>query len=129
MEEKTGQKWLWRIVDFVNPLRDPSLTVAAVLTFIEEAGQHDPWYWYIIIALINWLAVRGVVWLVVNFTFASTFVSRRLWWTVQHPRLAWRKGCARRPGRECWARASPRCPGQSQADTASSASRQAERMS
>ncbi|HZU00182.1 MAG TPA: hypothetical protein VFA10_11000 [Ktedonobacteraceae bacterium] len=90
MEEKTGQKWLWRIVDFVNPLRDPSLTVAAVLTFIEEAGQHDPWYWYIIIALINWLAVRGVVWLVVNFTFASTFVSRRLWWAVQHPRLAWR---------------------------------------
>ena len=39
MEEKTGRKWLWRILDFINPLRDPSLTVAAVLTFIEEAGQ------------------------------------------------------------------------------------------
>jgi hypothetical protein len=90
LEEKTGQKWLWRIVDFINPLRDPSLTVAAVLTFIEEAGQHDPWYWYIVIALINWLAVRGVVWLVVNFTFAFTFVSRRFWWALQHPRLAWR---------------------------------------
>jgi hypothetical protein len=90
LEEKAGQKWLWRILDFVNPLRDPSLTVAAVLTFIEEAGQHDPWYWYIVIALINWVAVRGVVWLVVNFTFASTFISRRVWWAVQHPRLAWR---------------------------------------
>lgn len=90
MEEKTGRTWLWRILDFINPLRDPSLTVAAVLTFIEEAGQHDPWYWYIVVALINWLAVRGVVWLVVNFTFASTFISRRLWWAIQHPRLAWR---------------------------------------
>lgn len=90
MEETTGKKWLWRILDFINPLRDPSLTVAAVLTFIEEAGQHDPWYMIIVIALVNWLAVRGVVWLVVNFTFASTFISRRVWWAVKHPRLAWR---------------------------------------
>lgn len=90
MEEKTGQKWFWRIVDFVNPLRDPSLTVAAVLTFIEEVGQHDLWYWIIVVALVNWLAVRGIVWLVVNFTFAFTFITRRLWWAIKHPRLAWR---------------------------------------
>jgi len=90
LEEKTGRKWLWRILDFINPLRDPSLTVAAVLTFIEEAGQHDNWYWIIVIALVNWIAVRGVVWLIVNFTFASTFIGRRVWWAVQHPRLAWR---------------------------------------
>jgi hypothetical protein len=90
LEEKTGRKWLWRILDFINPLRDPSLTVAAVLTFIEEAGQRDPWYAIILIALVNWLAVRGVVWLVVNFTFAATFISRRLWWAIRHPRLAWR---------------------------------------
>jgi len=77
-------------VDFINPLRDPSLTVAVVLTFIEEAGQHDAWYWIIVIGLVNWLAVRGIVWLVVNFTFASTFISRRLWWAIKHPRLAWR---------------------------------------
>jgi hypothetical protein len=79
-----------RIVDFINPLRDPSLTVAVVLTFIEEAGQHDYWYWIIVIGLLNWLAVRGVVWLIVNFTFASTFISRRVWWAIKHPRLAWR---------------------------------------
>jgi hypothetical protein len=90
LEEKTGKRWLWRILDFINPLRDPSLTVAAVLTFIEEAGQRDPWYGIVIIALVNWLAVRGVVWLVVNFTFASTFLARRFWWAVKHPRLAWR---------------------------------------
>jgi hypothetical protein len=90
LEEKTGKRWLWRILDFINPLRDPSLTVAAVLTFIEEAGQRDPWYGIVVIALVNWLAVRGVVWLVVNFTFASTFLARRVWWAVKHPRLAWR---------------------------------------
>jgi hypothetical protein len=90
LEEKTGKRWLWRILDFINPLRDPSLTVAAVLTFIEEAGQHDPWYIIIIVALVNWLAVRGIVWLVVNFAFASTFIARRLWWAIKNPRLAWR---------------------------------------
>jgi hypothetical protein len=77
-------------LDFINPLRDPSLTVAAVLTFVEEAGQPDFWYAIILIALVNWFAVRGVVWLIVNFTFASIFIGRRAWWAMQHPRLAWR---------------------------------------
>jgi hypothetical protein len=90
LKAKIDRKWLWRIVDFINPLRDPSLTVAAVLTFIEEAGQRDAWYWIIIIALVNWVAVRGVVWLVVNFSFASTFLARRVWWAIRHPRQAWR---------------------------------------
>ncbi len=90
MEENTRKSWFWRIVDFINPLRDPSLTVAAVLTFVEEVGQPDSWYSIILIALVNWLAVRGVVWLIVNFTFAAIFLGRRLWWAMQHPRLAWR---------------------------------------
>jgi len=90
LKANTGRKWFWRIIDFINPLRDPSLTVAVVLTFIEEAGQHDAWYWVVVIALINWVAVRGVVWLAVNFTFASVFIWRRVWWAIRHPRLAWR---------------------------------------
>jgi len=90
LEENTSRSWLWRILDFINPLRDPSLTVAAVLTFVEEAGQPDSWYSIILIALVNWLAVRGVVWLIVNSTFASIFIGRRVWWAIQHPRLAWR---------------------------------------
>lgn len=90
MKANTGRKWFWRIIDFINPLRDPSLTVAVVLTFIEEAGQHDAWYWIVVIALINWVAVRGVVWLAVNFTFASVFIWRRVWWAIRHPGLAWR---------------------------------------
>lgn len=90
MEENTSRTWLWRIIDFINPLRDPSLTVAVVLTFVEEAGQPDSWYSIILIALVNWFAVRGVVWLIVNCTFASIFIGRRAWWALQHPRLAWR---------------------------------------
>ncbi|HEV7236416.1 MAG TPA: hypothetical protein VGN15_09560 [Ktedonobacteraceae bacterium] len=90
MKPKIERRWFWRVLDFINPLRDPSLTVAVVLTFIEEAGQHDAWYWIIAIGLVNWLAVRGIVWLIVNFTFASTFISRRVWWAMKHPRLAWR---------------------------------------
>jgi hypothetical protein len=90
LKVKTDRNWFWRIIDFINPLRDPSLTVALVLTFIEEAGQHDPWYWIIVVALVNWVAVRGIVWLVVNFTFASVFIWRRAWWAIRHPRLAWR---------------------------------------
>ncbi len=90
LKVKTDRNWFWRIIDFINPLRDPSLTVAVVLTFIEEAGQHDPWYWIIVVALVNWAAVRGIVWLVVNFTFASVFIWRRAWWAIRHPRLAWR---------------------------------------
>ena len=90
MNVKTDRKWFWRSIDCINPLRDPSLTVAVVLTFIEEAGQHDIWYWVIVVALVNWLAVRGVVWLVVNISFASVFIWRRLWWAIRHPRLAWR---------------------------------------
>jgi hypothetical protein len=90
LKAKTERKWFWRILDLINPLRDPSLTVAAVLTFIEEVGQRDVWYIIVIIALLNWIAVRGVVWLIVNFTFASTFIARRVWWAIKHPRLAWR---------------------------------------
>ena len=90
MKVKTDRNWFWRIIDFINPLRDPSLTVAVVLTFIVEAGQHDPWYWIIVVGLVNWVAVRGILWLVVNFTFASVFIWRRIWWAIRHPHLAWR---------------------------------------
>jgi hypothetical protein len=90
LEENASRKWRRRILDFINPLRDPSLTVAVVLTFIVEIGQHDVWYVIVLYALVYWLAVRGVVWLVVNFVFAAAFLSRRFYWAIRHPRLAWR---------------------------------------
>src|SRR3989442_8016349 len=90
LKTKIDRRWFLRIVDFINPLRDPSLTVAVVLTFIEEAGQHDYWYWIIVFGLLNWLAVRGVVWVVVNFTFSRTFLSRRGWGSLKNPPLSLR---------------------------------------
>jgi hypothetical protein len=90
LEEKKGRNLPKRILDMINPLRDPSLIVAIVLTFIEEAGQPFTWYIIILVALVNWLAVRGVMWLVVNFIFAATFLGRRLWWAIKNPQLAWR---------------------------------------
>ena len=53
-----------RLLDLVNPLRDPSVTVALVLTFLEEVGQHDSWWWIGIVVLFNLLAVRLAVRLV-----------------------------------------------------------------
>jgi hypothetical protein len=52
------------LLDLVNPLRDPSLTVAAVLTFLEEVGQPDSVWWVAAVALINLLVVRITVRLV-----------------------------------------------------------------
>lgn len=46
------------LLDFINPLRDPSLLVALVLTFVEEGGQRDSWWWIVIVLLFNLLIVR-----------------------------------------------------------------------
>ena len=53
-----------RMLDLFHPLRDPSVTVALVLTFVEEVGQHDSWWWLAIVAFFNLLVVRLVVHLV-----------------------------------------------------------------
>jgi hypothetical protein len=87
---KTDHQWLSRILGWINPLRDPSLTVALVLTFVEEAGTGDPLSKILLLIVLNWLAVRIFVWLVVNFSFTSVFLARKLWWSVCHPQLAWR---------------------------------------
>ena len=60
----SGRNVALSLLDLVNPLRDPSLTVAAVLTFVEEVGQPDSVWWIALVALLNLLAVRIVVRLV-----------------------------------------------------------------
>jgi len=60
-----GWNALVLLLDLVNPLRDPSLMVAAVLTFLEEVGQQDSAWWMLCgVALINLLVVRIIVRLV-----------------------------------------------------------------
>lgn len=63
------QHVLARVLDWINPLRDPGLPVAAVLTFIEEVGQPDSCWWVVLVALVNLLVVRLVVRLVVLAAF------------------------------------------------------------
>src|SRR2546423_14884659 len=87
LKTKIDRQWFLRIVDFINPLRDPSLTVAVVLTFIEEAGKHDYWYWVIGYWVIKWLAVGGVVLVGGQFTLVSSFISRPGSWAIKHTRL------------------------------------------
>lgn len=79
-----------RILSFLNPIRDPSLVVAIILTVIERAGSSDqPWQWALY-GLLNWAAVKALIWLLVNFFFSFVYLVRKAVWVVRHPRLAWR---------------------------------------
>ncbi|HEU0027013.1 MAG TPA: hypothetical protein VFQ25_07850 [Ktedonobacterales bacterium] len=80
----------FRILSFLNPIRDPSLVVAIILTVIESAGtSNQPWQWALY-GLLNWAAVKALIWLLVNFFFSFVYLSRKAVWVFRHPRLAWR---------------------------------------
>ena len=85
-----GQRMLGFLLGLINPLHDPSLTVALILTFIEEIGSPDPVWRWLLMLLLNWVAVKAVVWVVVNFAFAAAFLARKGWWAMHNPKLAWR---------------------------------------
>ena len=80
----------FRILSFLNPIRDPSLVVAIILTVIELGGSSgQPWQWALY-GLLNWAAVKALIWLLVNFFFSFVYLSRKAVWVFRHPRLAWR---------------------------------------
>ncbi len=81
-----------RLFDLINPLRDPSFTVAIVLTFILVTGQQQGGSFerIAITFVVAWLAVKSAVWFFVNALFSLGFLLRKAWWVVRHPRLAWR---------------------------------------
>jgi hypothetical protein len=80
----------FRILNFLNPIRDPSLVVAIILTVIEVGGTpSQPWQWALY-GLLNWAAVKALIWLLVNFFFSFVYLSRKAVWVFRHPRLAWR---------------------------------------
>ena len=78
------------LLGLINPLHDPSLTVAIILTFIEEVGSGHSIPRMLAVLALNWIAVKAVVWLAVNFAFASAFLARKGWWALHNPKLAWR---------------------------------------
>ena len=77
-----------KILGLLNPVRDPSLVVAIILTII-EGNSGAPWQW-IVFGLLNWIAVKALIWLLVNFFFSFVYLSRKAWWVFRNPRLAWR---------------------------------------
>ncbi len=79
-----------RIFGLINPIRDPSLLVAIVFLILKEGGSGDPPYLWVAWFLLIWMAVKGFVWLLVNFAFSFVYLSRKALWTLRHPRLAWR---------------------------------------
>ncbi len=78
------------ILGLLNPIRDPSLVVAIILTVIERAGTGDPPWMWVVFGLLNWIAVKALIWLLVNFFFSFVYLSRKTWWVIRNPRLAWR---------------------------------------
>ncbi|SRR5579875_462285 len=78
------------LLNLVNPIRDPSLLIAVILTAIEEGSAGAPIQNYFIYGALNWIAVKAIIWLLVNFAFSSVYLVRKAGWVIRHPRLAWR---------------------------------------
>jgi hypothetical protein len=79
-----------RILGLFNPIRDPSLLVAAILTVIFEGGSGDSPELWALHGLLYWMAVKAVIWLLVNFAFSFVYLTRKTGWVIRNPRLAWR---------------------------------------
>ena len=79
-----------RLFGLINPIRDPSLLVAIILTVIEKGSSNaKPAEWGLF-GLLNWIPVKGAIWLLVNFAFSFVYLMRKGLWAIRHPRLAWR---------------------------------------
>ncbi|MGE5333448.1 MAG: hypothetical protein ACM3N4_01995 [Nitrososphaerota archaeon] len=79
-----------RLFGLINPIRDPSLLVAIILTVIEKGNPMANPAESAIFLLLNWIAVKGAIWLLVNFAFSFVYLFRKGLWAMRHPRLAWR---------------------------------------
>jgi hypothetical protein len=79
-----------RVFGLINPIRDPSLLVAVILTFLEKGGTSDPIPVWIVWGIGNWISVKAAIWLLVNFAFSFVYLMRKTGWMIRNPRLAWR---------------------------------------
>jgi hypothetical protein len=89
--QRKAQRGLGSIIlGQLNPIRDPSILIAIVLTVITEGSSGaSPVSWALIFVLY-WVAAKSFVWLVVNFIFSSLYLLRKTGWVIRNPRLAWR---------------------------------------
>ena len=58
-----------RLFGLINPIRDPSLLVAVILTVIEQGGSNNTLPVWLLFGALNWIAVKAIIWLLVNFAF------------------------------------------------------------
>jgi len=79
-----------RLFGLINPIRDPSLLVAIILTVLEKGSSNATPTEWALFGLLNWIAVKGAIWLLVNFAFSFVYLMRKGLWAMRHPRLAWR---------------------------------------
>ncbi|MGZ3581978.1 MAG: hypothetical protein ACXWP6_04460 [Ktedonobacterales bacterium] len=79
-----------RIIGLLNPIRDPSLLVAIILTAIFKAGSGAGTQEWVLTFIGTWMAVKAIIWLLVNFAFSFVYLIRKIGWVLKNPRLAWR---------------------------------------
>lgn len=89
-ERSAGRGMGSRIFGLLNPIRDPSLLVAIILTAIFKAGSGASTQEWVITFILLWMAVKAIIWLLVNFAFSFVYLIRKVGWVLRNPRLAWR---------------------------------------
>jgi hypothetical protein len=89
-DRRAKRGFLSRVFGLINPIRDPSLLIAIILTVIEEGSNAQEWWRWALFGLVNWIAVKAVIWLLVNFAFSFVYLIRKGFWVLRNPRLAWR---------------------------------------
>ena len=89
--ERAAKKGIGSVLfGLINPIRDPSLLVAVILTFLEKGGSSDPIPVWLLWGVGNWISVKAAIWLLVNFAFSFVYLIRKAGWMLRNPRLAWR---------------------------------------
>lgn len=78
------------LLGMLNPLHDPSLLLAIVVTIIFGGGSGDPPLVWGLKFLAIWAAAKSFIWLLLNLIFSSLFLLRKAGWVMRNPRLAWR---------------------------------------
>ncbi|HLZ23115.1 MAG TPA: hypothetical protein VKQ30_13425 [Ktedonobacterales bacterium] len=76
------------LIGLINPIRDPSLLVGIIFDFV-WIGFSNP-ATFLLYLLGFWIAIKGLIWLLVNFAFSFVYLLRKAGWCLRNPRLAWR---------------------------------------
>jgi hypothetical protein len=88
-QRKANKGLLSTLFGLINPVKDPSLIIAIILTIFAKSNTSDPLQWLLFGALA-WMAVKAFIWLLLNLAFSFVYLIRKTGWVLRHPRLALR---------------------------------------